>query len=247
MKPLLLVSSLLFLVSAAAPGVEEDASLLQQANAACLAKDYDKAASLYEKVRDTAGPGAGVLYNLGNARCRLGDYGPAILAYEQALALQPRAADIRKNLELAREAAAAFDDSARANRWMAPLRWLSLNEWTTAGAVALGMIAAVSLVRGFFPRAIGRAWLRWLTAVAAFVFFASIAALALRHAEFRRAIVLTPEAKVRLSPFETADSVATLTAGRAVEVEGEHEEFYRIQNGWVAKEDAGLVLERPQG
>lgn len=244
MRSIFVSAVLLFLVPVVLPGAEESSSPMERANAAYVAKDYEKAAGLYEEVLDAGGPGAEVLYNLGNARCRLGAYGPAILNYERALALEPRAADIRQNLKFAREAAAAFDDPAQARRWMAPLRGLSLNEWALAGAAALGILAMASLWRGFFFRARVRGWLRWLTGVSALILFVSIAALALRVSEFRRAIVLTPEAKVRLSPFDTADAVATLNAGRAVQVEGQHGDFYRIDGGWLAKSDAGMVLER---
>ncbi len=236
---LVILTAALFALSATAHAAPE----AEEGNSAYLSGKFEEAAQAYEKALETKGASASLLYNLGNTYYRMGEFGPAILAYERALALDPRAADIQTNLRQAREAAAAFDESHQPAPWEAPVHWLSFNEWAVVCAVALGLLAAVSLAQGLFLSGKKIAAVRWAAVISAVVLFISITALVLRLSDLNRAIVLTPDARVRLSPFETADTVATLKAGWAVQVEGEHDGFYRIRNGWISRNDAALVHE----
>jgi tetratricopeptide (TPR) repeat protein len=77
-------------------------TIVEQANAAYAAKDFQQAAQLYETVLSNHGASAAVYYNLGNAYYRLNQTAPAILNYERALLLDPGNRDIRFNLEVAR-------------------------------------------------------------------------------------------------------------------------------------------------
>jgi len=214
---------------------------LDEGNEALAAGDFQKAVEFYTETLDGDGPNVAALYNVGNAHYRLGAYGPAILSYERALLIDPRAPDIRANLKMARDAAASFDDNAGA-AWRAPLYWLSFDEWLCLGAAALSLLALASIAGGFIlpkPKTRPLAWLGIISTVALFF---SIAAVSLRHSELDRAIVLRPNTEVRLSPFATAEIVATLQAGRPVQVEREHDGFYLIANGWISHEDAELVF-----
>ncbi len=225
---IILIAALLL---SAVPGIAE------QAESTPYAEEVD----LLEARLAEDGFEAATLYNLGNALYRLGDYGPAILAYERALLLDPRAPDIRANLALARDAAAAFDEM-QPPVWEAPLFWLGFNEWLIVGAGALIVLAVVSLVEGFGFPSRKQQVLRIVTIVGIIVLFASLAAISLRYSELNRAIVLKQGASVRLSPFPTAEVVATLNAGKPVHVEREHENFFLVENGWISKEDAERVF-----
>ncbi|MEX2577971.1 MAG: tetratricopeptide repeat protein [Verrucomicrobiales bacterium] len=239
----LILAILLPLAPLVAVGAESSA--FAKGNAALLDEAYADAVQWYEKHLDESGPDAATLYNLGNAHYRLGDYGPAVHAYERARLLDPRAADIRANLKLAREAAAAFDDEP--GRWEAPLHWLGLGEWLFAGGAALVLLAISSLAKGLFFQDRAPAAMRWTAAGSLLLLFASVGAFAIRHSELKRAIVLNPNAPVRLSPFATAEVVATLQAGRSVEIGKEHGGFFRVANGWIAEEDAAPVYPREPG
>lgn len=210
------------------------------ASEALASGEFSKAAELYEKQLGESGLNADLLFNLGNARYRLGEYGPAILAYERAMLLDPRAPDIRANLAMARDAAAAFEEKEPA-AWEKPLYWLGFDEWLIAGGAGLFLLAAVSLVRGFSSSQKKSPTLRALAVLGTVALLASIAAVSLRFSELDRAIVLKPNSSVRLSPFATADVVGTLPAGRPVTVEKEHDGFLRVKNGWISKDDAEFV------
>jgi tetratricopeptide (TPR) repeat protein len=100
---LLAVGQLVALPSARADRVQE---AWRRGNEAYLHGDYAAAVAAYEEV-DRQGPASSDLaFNLGDAYFRKGAIGPAIWAYERALALDPGDEDARYNLDKARKLAA---------------------------------------------------------------------------------------------------------------------------------------------
>lgn len=73
--------------------------ILQQADSAYTADNFQEAAAAYQHVINTEGTSAEILYNLGNCYYRMGELGKSILAYERALRLDPTFEDARNNLE----------------------------------------------------------------------------------------------------------------------------------------------------
>jgi tetratricopeptide (TPR) repeat protein len=76
--------------------------VIEQANEAYSAGDFQKAAELYQSAIKEKGESAAVYYNLGNAFYRLNQIAPALLNYERALLFDPGNKDIRFNLEIAK-------------------------------------------------------------------------------------------------------------------------------------------------
>ena len=198
-------------------------------NDAYQQNDYESALEYYQNEIEAKGPNAALLYNLGNTFYRLGNYGSAIYNYERALLLEPRSSDIKANLNLARKAATAFDESNQPRSWLRPLYWFSYNEWLIGLAVCLFALAALSLLSAFqLTRKIPIS-LKWPVALVSIVIVVANSALLIRHSETKRAIVVSENAKVRLSPFESADVKATLKSGQAVQIEQVHEEILSNQ------------------
>lgn len=80
-----------------------DVETMKEADAAYRAGEYDKAASLYESLKDTNdGQEARRLHNLGNTRFQSGHYEEAIREYEESLKVRENP-DTRHNLELAKK------------------------------------------------------------------------------------------------------------------------------------------------
>ena len=77
--------------------------LMAEANAQYERGEYADAAQQYEALIDSGHADAALYYNLGNAYFKNGDLGRAVLNYLRAEELSPRDADIRANLEFARE------------------------------------------------------------------------------------------------------------------------------------------------
>lgn len=237
-----LIAIFSFVLSILSTFAQEEASNLVEKGAIAYERgDFEGAAKAFNEALEQNGPNASLLYNLGNAHYQSGNYGQAILDYERALFLDPRASDIRTNLEMARNATTAFEEKSEPAIWEKPLHWLSLNEWFLACGIAVGLLAAVSLMRAFLLGRKGQVSLRWVTVVSLFVLAIGVSALILRQGELDRAIVLRPGTEVRLSPFSTADVVATLKEGQGVQIQEEHEGFYLLSKGWVSKEDLQKV------
>jgi tetratricopeptide (TPR) repeat protein len=76
---------------------------LNEAEKAYIQEDYTKAIEQYEEILTIYGESAEVYYNLGNAYYKANKIAPAVLYYERALLIDPGDADIRFNLEMARQ------------------------------------------------------------------------------------------------------------------------------------------------
>ncbi|MDF1754061.1 MAG: tetratricopeptide repeat protein [Verrucomicrobiales bacterium] len=202
-----------------------------------------KPVETYRELIQTKGPNASLLYNLGNAQYQAENFGEAILAYEQALILDPRSPDIKTNLELARKAAASFDADNGINPRLKLLYWLSYKEWLIFGAIILVLLAAISLARAS-EKLTGNVTLKTPVIILVTLFVLVVSVVILRYPELNRGIVVTDSAEVKISPFESADSKASLKAGRAVQILDRHEKFYRIENGWVSTDQVKPVVKK---
>lgn len=80
------------------PSHAEESPLIEQADSAYNADNFQQAADMYLNVIQTEGPSAKLYYNLGNTYYRLGQMGNAIISYERALRLDPSDKDARNNL-----------------------------------------------------------------------------------------------------------------------------------------------------
>ena len=93
----------LLATGAHAGGVETPQATFFRANALYADGRYGDAAAEYERVLATGVASANTWFNLGNARLKAGQIGPAVLAYKRAARLAPGDPDIRANLAFARE------------------------------------------------------------------------------------------------------------------------------------------------
>ena len=221
----------------------------EEANREFQGGRYATAAADYEKLLAAEGPRAAVYYNLGNCYQRLGQYGPAILAYERARLLTPRDPDLAANLALARKAAAAFEDGGGHLYLAAAANYLSRNEWSwlaAGGALLLGGLAAVCGIAGLPRRGLRQAAIT-AVALAVMAMLAGSAALYHRRDERNHGIVLTDKAEVRLSPFDKAEVLGTPGVGRMVHLRDRSGRYCYIEvpgtelHGWIADGDAASI------
>jgi tetratricopeptide (TPR) repeat protein len=230
---------------------------LDAANRAYTSGSYDESAQLFQQIIATRGYSAPLCFNLANAEARAGHTGAAILNYERARYLAPADGDIDHNLQLARKQAGLEPNSYR--WWQIAL--LSIN-WT----VWLGIMAACLLL--IFLAMIGAAYAPALAAASKIplpllknifrgILFAGIPLFLLMgyvelstvgfNDRIEGVIVAPKEAILRLSPFDSADSIGTIPEGELVTVEDRHNDYLRIEArdhhfGWVQEKDLEPVI-----
>ena len=203
---------------------------------------HAEAAAQYENILAQQQASRSVLFNLGNCYYESRNYGKAILAYERALLINPRAADVRKNLTLTRKA--AFPNDA-IDFSTGPLHTLSRSEWAVC-------IVACALVVGMTSIS---AWLRpnWrksaiiIGVLALLPLALGIIALKQRHTESTRAIVTTSTAKLLLSPFSSADEITSCPSGSLLTIIHQKHNFTYVQleqlniRGWITNSEIELI------
>ena len=230
---------------------------LDAANRAYASGSYEESAKLFQQIISTRGYSAPLCFNLANAEARAGHTGEAILNYERARYLAPADADIDHNLQLARKQAGLEPNSYR---WWQILL-LSIN-WT----VWLGLMAATLLL--LFLALIGTAYAPALAAAtkiplrlvqnifratlfAGIPFFLLMGYVELSTIGFNdriEGVIVAPkEAILRLSPFDSADSIGAIPEGELVTVEDRHNDYLRIEGrdhhfGWIAQKDIEPVI-----
>lgn len=230
-----------------------DESLFDKANHQFEAGDIAGASAIYQEILVSEGPSASVLFNLGNCEQRLGKYGYAILAYERARLLTPRDPDLLTNLDLARKAATAFEESDRHPVMDVFLNYLSLNEWSWLVAGSALLLGGLALLCGCLR--MRRRWMiigtRILAGLAGFLIVGGAVILYLRRDDVNRGVVLTKYAVVKLSPFKEAESIGTPGTGHIVRILESKEGFHYVEvsgtglRGWMSDEDVSAIYPNP--
>ncbi len=212
--------------------------------AAYEAKDFTDAVQWFSQAVSNA-PTAGGWQNLGNAEWQAGRKAEAILAWERALLLNPRAAAVENNLRFARARAQLeapdFTWCEIAANWM-PATWWA---WLAVGSFwfAIGML----LLPGIF---------RWkrssvhqaLVAVGLGVFLLTLPANYGVWTRSRIGVALNGETPLRLTPTAEGEAVTRLAAGEPGRVLRERRNYLLIQTrraqGWVQRTEFDHV-QRP--
>jgi len=237
-----LLSLLIFLLpTAVLAQTATDLTTLAVANQLYENGRYPEAAQTYEQLVAQGFHDATIYYNLGNAYYQQADIGRAILNYERAARLAPRDADIRANLQAAREQLVnhiAADDSVFNQLAIFARSWLTLNEMAVAALTLWFLLAAFSLLY----RRRRTTLLKGVVVVTAVLLLGGIFSLAAQlHLETSRpsGIVVAPETAVTSGPGPQYPTQFILHSGTAVHILDQHPQWTRIAlpgnqlQGWV--------------
>jgi tetratricopeptide (TPR) repeat protein len=206
---------------------------------------FKEAISGYEALVRSGQWSANLLYDLGNAYFRTGDFGRAILNYQRALALERHHPEATANLQIARDEARALElQQSWPERY---LRFASVNQYIIAAAIAfwLAIFAVVSLI---FARR------RSVTMIAMLIFCLLISAVAI-YAVYTLergpngsalAIVTGKDVQARLATADTANSVLALPPGSEVTILSTRGDwiYAALPNnlrGWIPAKDTEQV------
>jgi len=191
-------------------------------------------------------PASGALQNLGNAEWQRHRTGAAVLAWEQALWLDPFNQSARQNLRYARKNAQL---EAPDLAWYEVIStWLPVNWWAWIAGVSLWLSIGVVLLPGILRRR-KATWHQAIAAVGLMVFLLSVPAHFGVETRSRIGFVLQKDTPLRLTPTLEAQAVTRLAAGepaRRVRVRGN---YVLIRNGrvlgWVEQDRFGLTCPKP--
>jgi tetratricopeptide (TPR) repeat protein len=209
-----------------------------QGNQLYARKDYAGAARAYQQALK-AGPSADVCYNLGNALFKSGRIGPAIVQYRRAHHLQPRDADIGRNLSFAR--------SYRVDRVLTvpgpvarvldeTFHLLSRREAALLAAVSF-LLAALSLSVWVVRRR--TVWILGTTVLAALSLFGLITQWVWAgEVGAQPAVIVAPEVNALSGPGEEFKQILLLHDGTEVRIREKRGGYLLVQlpggsGGWI--------------
>ena len=231
----------IFTGSAMAAGISAE---FNAANKLYAEGKFADAADTYEKILQSKAVSPALYFNYGNAEFKSGNFGRAIAAYRQAAQLTPRDAEVRANLEFARNQVQG--PTLRASRWSRIAEWLgllTLNEWTGLATFAFWLMFALLAATQIRPAL--KTTLRGFVSGAVAITLLSCACLgvdAAIHFSRQTAVVVTPEVIARSGPFEEAQSAFTARNGAELAVLDQRDNWLQVTDG------AGRIgwLQRPQ-
>ena len=219
-------------------------ALFQTGVTAYRAADYTPAAAAFRQ-SVTLQPASGALQALGNAEWQQRRTGDAILAWEQALWLDPFNDSARQNLRFARKTAQL---EAPELAWYEVIStWLPVSWWAWIAGGSLWLAVGMVLLPGIL-RQRKATWHQAIAALALMVFLLSIPALFGVQTRARIGFVLQEDTPLRLTPTLEAQSITRLAPGepaRSVRARGRYL-LIRTNRavGWVEQDQFGLTCPR---
>ncbi|MBL7204962.1 MAG: tetratricopeptide repeat protein [Desulfobacteraceae bacterium] len=199
---------------------------------------YDEAISYYKEVTEQEGYSASLLYNMANAYYQKKDVGQAILHYERALYLDPGNADIQANLGLARKDFGLISEPAP--NWQRFFDLLNLNWWAILASGAFGVFSLLYLLRGIRPGILTGAPFKVLTTVCLLCFMAGGTGVAMQYKNMSRGVVIRDNARLLVSPFDSASSSASIKDGKIVRIAKTYRGYLLVEgvngkSGWIKR------------
>jgi hypothetical protein len=230
---------------------QEDA--LKEAEEAYIQEDYAKAIEQYKEILMAYGESAEVYYNLGNAYYKANKIAPAVLYYERALLMDPGDADIRFNLEMARQKTVDKIEPVGdffLVKWFDSVQNMgSSDSWAKLGIVCFLLLIGCLLLF-FFSR-----WtrIRKMGFYLGLLFFVSVIVSNIFARNQKRewvnhtgAIVFSPTVTVKSSPNQSGTDLFILHEGTKVSIKSTLGEWSEIELedgnvGWMPRKDMELI------
>jgi tetratricopeptide (TPR) repeat protein len=221
--------------------------LFREGVAAYHLGDYAGAVKAFRQ-STTQQPASGTLQNLGNAEWKHGRAGAAILAWEQALWLDPFNEAARMDLRFARKTAQL---EAPELAWYEVIStWLPANWWAWIAGTSLWLAVGMVMLPGILRRR-KAAWHQAVAALGLMVFLLSVPAYIGLHTRSRIGFVLQKDTPLRLTPTREAQAVTRLAAGEPARFVRTRGNYVLIRTnrtlGWVEREQFGLTSAEASG
>ncbi|MGD0259831.1 MAG: hypothetical protein ABSD29_08380 [Verrucomicrobiota bacterium] len=216
-------------------------SLFQAGVTAYRAADYTRAAEAFGQSVNLQ-PASGTLQDLGNAEWQCRRTGEAILAWEQALWLDPFNEFARQNLRFARKTAQL---EAPELAWYEVIStWLPVAWWAWIAGGSLWLAVGMGALPGILRRR-KSTWHQAIAALSLMVFLLSIPALFGVQTRARIGFVLQKDTPLRLTPTLEAQALTRLASGDPARWLRARGRYVLIRTsralGWVEQDQFGLT------
>jgi len=224
----------------------------RRGNEAYLRGDYAAAVAAYQEVDRQGLASSDVAFNLGDAYFRQGALGPAIWAFERAIAFDPNDDDARYNLDQARKLAARRARDRIEGEDKDPAWMRLVGGWSAATETW----AFVGFYLAFFVVLVGRRWARheWRPALIAGAALLAVGALASGALLAGRVyldripfgVVLPDEIAVKEGADVNYRTSFDAHAGLRVRIVDHDQDWLRVRlanglEGWVRAQDVGRI------
>ncbi|MGH8023195.1 MAG: hypothetical protein ACRED1_06420 [Limisphaerales bacterium] len=187
-------------------------------------------------------PATGAFVDLGLAEWQCGRGGPAILAWERALWVDPFDKQAANDLSFAREVSQL--DAPQLNWFETLSSWLPSAAWLWLSGASLWLAAGMILLPSVFRRQ-KAAWHQTVAACALCVFLISLAANWGVVSRARIGFVVEDNAPLLLTPTADGEVTSSLTAGEPARELRARGNYYLIrtesETGWIERDQFGLV------
>jgi hypothetical protein len=234
--------ALLFLSAFPGVGAPVDA-LFREGVSSYRAGDYSLSATAFRQAAALQ-PASGTLQNLGIAEWQRGRVGAAVLAWEQALWLDPFNGAAREDLRFARKAAQI--NTPELVWYEVVSTWLPTNWWAWIAGISFWVAVGAGMLPGIF-RLRKAGWQQGIAAIALMVFLLSLPAHVGVHTRCRIGFVLQKSTPLRLTPTQESQSLTRMAAGEPARWERIHGNYVLVRTspeglrGWVEREQFGLI------
>ena len=237
-------TSLLILLTVPLLSLASPAASFHDGVEAYAAADYSRAATAF-RAAATAQPASGTLQNLGNAEWQRNQVGPAVVAWEQALWVDPFNQPASANLRFARRMAQL---EAPELAWYEVVStWLPVSWWAWIAGASLWLAVGMTMLPGILRRR-KTAWQQAVAAVGLMVFLLSLPAQVGVHARSRIGFVLQKDTPLRLTPTEGSQAITRMAPGDPARWERERGGYLLIRTsralGWIQRDQFGLICPR---
>ncbi|MBF0224072.1 MAG: tetratricopeptide repeat protein [Desulfobacterales bacterium] len=213
--------------------------------------EFEEALSIYTEISEKHGYSASLLYNMANAYYQMGQIGFAVLNFERALLLEPNNPDIKANLHLVRKDSGLFLEDV--SFWRRFFNSFSLNAWTVLMSLCFGLCSFLFFVKGLllnFVKDLPQIVINFpykkvaLTLVVLFVLCGI--GVGVKFKDYEKAVIISKEVYLLVSPFETAKKAGIIREGKIVTIGKSYGNFVSVkepggQSGWVEKSNVETI------
>ncbi|MDJ0622851.1 MAG: tetratricopeptide repeat protein [Desulfocapsaceae bacterium] len=206
---------------------------LHLGNAAYGEGRFQEAIAIYSALIDEYGFSPELLHNLANSYAAAGENGRAILHYLQGLRIAPGDDDLQADLELIRQKAGLFDQEHSFTERL--FRHYNMNQWLTS---ALAFYGLFTLLLGLNLRLHFKKALSTLGPLLVCAMLFCCLGAYVQKEEWYSGVIVAPDARLLLSPFQESSTNGSLAEGTLVFAEKSHEGYLYVRDqrgrsGWV--------------